>query len=127
MKNEFIKKLDSEKEIRKRQRLLDRGFRPPIPNDDDEEDPNPLPDPEIEDDPDDFDREKHEQDLLKMILESNKGLIMDGTWNGFQEDQVVAGEGATFANLLIESRRAPELVLILKCSEKPAFDRLIDE
>lgn len=126
LKAEFLKTLDSEKQQRKRRRLLDRGFRPPIPNDD-EEDPNPLPDPEIEDDPDDFDREKHEQEIMKKIFDHKKGLIIDGTWNGFQEDQVVAMEGGAFANLLIESRRAPELVIVLKCQEKNSFSRLINE
>lgn len=126
LKAEFLKKLQTEKDARKRRRLLDRGFRPPIPNDDDDDD-SPQPDPEIEDDPDDFDREKHEQDILKMIIDAKKGLIIDGTWNGFEEDQVVAGEGAAFAQLLIDSRRAPELFIILKCNEQNAFDRLIDE
>lgn len=60
-------------------------------------------------------------------MDHSKGLIIDGTWNGFAEDQVVAGEGGAFANLLIESRRAPELVIVLKCQEKNAFSRLIDE
>ena len=124
LKDEFLKKLKSEKEIRKRRRLLDRGFRPPLPAE--EEGEAPPPDPEIEDDPEDFDKEGHEREILRMILDANKGLIIDGTWNGFPEETVLAVDGAGFANLLIEARVAPELVVILKCKEGPAFDRLID-
>jgi len=53
-------------------------------------------------------------------------LIIDGTWNNFPEDTVLAADGGGFANLLIEARIAPELVIILKCKEPAAFDRLID-
>jgi hypothetical protein len=48
----------------------------------------PPPDPEIEDDPEDFDKENHERELLKLIQDSKKGLIIDGTWNGFPEDTI---------------------------------------
>jgi len=115
LKDEFMKKLKSEKEIRKRRRLLDRGFRPPPPPD--EEGEAPPPDPEIEDDPEDFDKEAHEKDILRMILDANKGLVIDGTWNGFPEETVLALDGAAFATLLTEARVAPELVIILKCKE----------
>ena len=47
------------KEKRKRARLLNRGFRPPPPAE--EEGMEPPADPEIEDDPEDFDREGHER------------------------------------------------------------------
>jgi len=39
---------------------------------------------------------------------------------------VVAVDGAAYAQLLIDSRRAPELVIVLKCDEQAAFDRMID-
>jgi len=69
LKDEFLKKLKSEKDIRKRQRLLTRGFRPPLPAEEEGE-PSP-PDPEIEDDPEDFDKEAHERDILRMIIDKN--------------------------------------------------------
>jgi len=125
LKDEFLKRLKAEKEIRKRRRLLDRGFRPPQPAE--EEGEAPPPDPEIEDDPEDFDKEAHERDILRMILDANKGLIIDGTWNGFPEETVLAADGGAFANLLTEARVAPELVVVLKCKEQAAFDRLIDD
>jgi hypothetical protein len=123
LKDEFLKKLKAEKEIRKRRRLLDRGFKAPEPAEEGEEAP---PDAEIEDDPEDFDKEAHEREILRQILDANKGLIIDGTWNGFPEETVQAADAAGFANLLIESRVAPELVITLKCKEEAAFARLID-
>ena len=39
---------------------------------------------------------------------------------------MVAVDGAAYAQLLIDSRRAPELVIVLKCDEQAAFDRMID-
>jgi hypothetical protein len=47
--------MKSEKDVRKRSRLLARGFRPPPPAE--EEGEAPPPDPEIEDDPEDFSME----------------------------------------------------------------------
>jgi hypothetical protein len=54
-----------EKESRKRRRLLNRGFKPPLPAE--EEGQDPPPDPEIEDDPEDFDKEAHEKELMRLI------------------------------------------------------------
>ena len=47
---------------RKRKRLLDRGFRPPAPVE--EEGAEPGPDLEIEDDPEEFDKTEHEKELM---------------------------------------------------------------
>jgi adenylate/nucleoside-diphosphate kinase len=124
LKDEFLAKMKSEKEARQRRRLLERGFRPPAPAD--EETGVVPPDPEIEDDPEDFEKEAHERELLKLICNKDKGLIVDGTWSGFPEETVAAVDPAGFANLLYESRRAPELVVILRCEEATAFHRMID-
>jgi hypothetical protein len=62
--------------------------------------------------------------------ESNKGLIIDGTWNNFPEDTISGApnpDGASYANLLIESRRPPEIFIILKCSEPSSVARMIDK
>lgn len=120
--------MKKEKESRKRKRLLNRGFKPPLPAE--EEGQDPPPDPEIEDDPEDFDKEAHEKELLKLIQDSNKGLIIDGTWNNFPEETITGApnpDGASFANLLIESRRPPEIFIILKCSELSSVARMIDK
>lgn len=86
LKDELLSKLKSEKEIRKRRRLLDRGFKAPLPPE--EEGMESPPDPEIEDDPEDFDRAQHEREVLKSILDSKKGLVIDGTWTDLPEDAV---------------------------------------
>jgi hypothetical protein len=86
LKDELLKKLKEEKDKRKRRRLLDRGFKAPLPPE--EEGMESPPDPEIEDDPEDFDRAAHEREVLKMILDSHKGLVIDGTWTDLPEDAV---------------------------------------
>ena len=137
LKDAFLGKMQSEKETRKRRRLLDRGFRPPPPAEEGEDgEPGPEPvDPEIEDDPEDFDREAHERELLKMICPSQQSLVLDGSWRwtGDREkgeadhaEAVLSAEGGAFATLLAESRRAPEFVIELRCKEPAAFDRMID-
>jgi len=115
-----LKKLKEEKEKRKRKRLLDRGFKPPLPPE--EEGMESPPDPEIEDDPEDFDKSTHEREVLKSILDSTKGLVIDGTWVDLPEDSV----SQPLQDLLFESRRVPEIVIMLKCKEKSTFDRMID-
>lgn len=69
LQQEFLEKLKEEKDKRKRQRLLDRGFKPPQPVEEEGEEP-PV-DPEIEEDPEDFDKEAHEKEVMKSILNSN--------------------------------------------------------
>jgi hypothetical protein len=88
LKTEYFKKLKEEKEKRKRARLLNRGFRPPLPAE--EEGGESPPDPEIEDDPEDFDREGHERAVMKMIYQQTKGkgLVIDGSWREIPEGSV---------------------------------------
>ena len=70
----------------------------------------------------------HERELIQKIIKAQDGLIMDGTWGGFAEDSgVLSGGGEAYANLLLESRRVPEMVVVLKCSEDKSLKRLIDE
>ena len=128
LKDQFLAKMDGEKGIRKRRRLLDRGFvpLPPMEENDDGVQTQP-PDPAIEDDPEDFDREVNERTLIRTILESQKGLVIDGTWNGFPEDKVTAVEGGAYGRMLTDSRRAPEIVIVLRANENSAFKRLIND
>jgi hypothetical protein len=112
-----------EKEKRKRLRLLNRGFKAIPPPEEGEEQ---AIDEEIENDPEEFDKEAHEKELIKMAFPSDP-VVIDGTWNGFPEETVLAVDGAGYANLLFESRRAPEVVIVLKCKEENSFKRLIDE
>jgi hypothetical protein len=86
LKKEYLNKLKEEKEKRKRARLLNRGFRPPLPAE--EEGQEPPPDPEIEDDPEDFDKETHERQVMKAVLDASKGLIIDGCWRDLPEGAI---------------------------------------
>lgn len=140
LRDAFLDKLISEREIRKRRRLLDRGFKA-IPEPEDPEEPMPE-DEEIENDPDDWDKEQHERDLVRMISDCSKGLIIDGTWQGgwpetLEKDGKVLlkefappaskEDGAAYAQFLVDSRRVPEVIVILRCSEDNALKRMIDE
>lgn len=82
----------------------------------------PPVDPEIEEDPEDFDKEAHEREVLQMILDSGKGLVIDGTWTDLPEDTV----GQSLQDLLVESRRVPEIIVMLQCKEQSTFNRMID-
>jgi len=86
LKEAFLQKLADMKQERRRRRLLNRGFRPPLPAD--EETGEVPPDPEINDDPEDFDKEANEREAFRSVFDKNKGLVIDGTWNGFPEETV---------------------------------------
>ena len=120
IKNEFLTKLRVEKDERKRQRLLNRGFKPPEPVEDEED---PPPDPEIEDDPEDFEKEAHEKDVLRSILDASSVLIIDGDWFDLPEEEVAL----QFTDLLFESRRPPELVISLSVSEPKMLERMLNK
>jgi hypothetical protein len=58
---------------------------------------------------------------MKMIFDASKGLVIDGSWRDIPEGAI----GQNLADLLFESRRVPEIVVILKCKEQTTFQRLI--
>ena len=58
------------------------------------------------------------------MLDAKKGYVIDGTWANLPED---AGVAMTLQDLLFESRRVPEVVVVIKCKEQNTFKRLIDE
>jgi hypothetical protein len=59
--------------------------------------------------------------VLKSIFDSNKGYVIDGCWRDLPEGAV----GQSLQDLLFESRRVPEIVVILKCKEPTTFQRII--
>lgn len=129
LKNEFMARKKIEKEKRKRRRQLDRGWKDP-PAEPEEVDPDaePFVDEEIENDPEDFDAEGHEKELMRLILQSQDSLFIDGCWREFGEtDGVLALEGPQFLNLLYDSRRVPEIIVFLNCSQAKSEDRMIDK
>ena len=104
-----MKKITEEKEERKKQRLLARGFKAPEPVEDDAE---PEPDPEIEE-------EAHEKEVFKGIFDTKSVLVIDGSWFDLPEDEIAT----EFTDLLFDSRRAPELVISLSVSEEKMLNR----
>ena len=94
----FTAKQKEQLKARQRKRLLERGFKG-MPEAEDPEAP-PEVDEEIMNDPDDFD--KADQDLkdILAVIDTKKGLIIDGNWRapikddfGFEEEGE-AGEAA---------------------------------
>jgi len=89
-----------------------------------DEDTNlPEPDPEIVEDPAEFtdEIETHEKRFMSEIVKAEKGLIMDGHWTTLPEDTVTT----PLQELLLGSKRMPEIVIILRCSEASTFERTI--
>jgi hypothetical protein len=60
-------------------------------------------------------------------MPSDKGYIIDGSWRNFPEEAVSAVDGPGFSSLMYDARRAPELIIILKCNDENAKDRMIDK
>jgi adenylate/nucleoside-diphosphate kinase len=114
--------MKSEKDKRKRARLLARGFKEPEPIEDEEAEP--VVDAEIEDDPAEFVDAigTHYQELFQQIMVADKPLVMDGHWTTMPEDLEL-----NLADTLLEARRTPEVVVILRCKEVNTFKRCIDD
>jgi len=49
--------------------------------------------------------------------------VIDGNWTTLPEGSIETN----LDKLLTDSRRAPEIVIVLKCKEKSTFDRCIDD
>jgi len=57
-----------------------------------------------------------------MILPSNKSLVFDGNWNGLPEDTVAQ----PLHELMLEGRRVPEIIIVLRCSMDSTKERCLD-
>jgi hypothetical protein len=68
-------------------------------------------------------REAHEKEMMKTVLDANKGLIIDGNWTTIPEDAV----SAPLMDLLLDARRMPEMFIILRCKEDTTFARCRDD
>jgi len=55
-------------------------------------------------------------------MTAEKPLVIDGHWTTMPEDIEV-----NLAETLVEARRTPEVVVILRCKESSTFARCIDE
>lgn len=118
LQKEYLKKVEQEQESRRRLRKLKRGFKAmPI----DEETGKEEVDPEIQEDPDDFDRGAAEVKFMTELVDSKKGLIIDGHWTTLPEGAVEK----SLYDLLLESKRMPEIVVVIKCKEDSTYARCV--
>ena len=122
LKKQFVQKQNEEKEKRKRGRLLNKGFAPPAGFD--EETGKAIPDPDVENEPESFSQEENDIEIMRSLMDASKGLIIDGSWRKMSEEDKMDAEA--FEKLLVGSRRMPEIVVILRCSEDSTHKRLID-
>ena len=61
---------------------------------------------------------------MQLILDANRGLIIDGNWTTAPEEQALSGDA--FVEVLAAARRMPEIVVTLKCKEPASAERTID-
>lgn len=121
MQKEFLAKQKVEKLKRQRQRLLNRGYKAMPINEDTGE---MEPDPDIVDEPEDFDKEEAGKRFMAEIFDASKGLVIDGHWTTIPEEEALE---TPLSELLLASKRMPEIVIVLKCSEASTFSRTIFE
>lgn len=132
LKNEFLAKLKSEKARRRRARHLKRGFKP-LPEEEedvnrDDPDYEPPRDAELDEEEEDFDKEAHEKEVMKSLFDPKKGLVIDGDWTGLPEETVEQPAVQTaLETLLLDSRRMPEMIIVLKCKLENTYQRCMDE
>jgi len=126
LKTSFLQKLKDEKAKRRRERHLKRGFKP-LPDKEEEEEEEPR-DVELDEEEEDFDREAHEKECMKALFDSKKGLIIDGNWSGIPEETVEQpGVTLPLEQLLLDARRMPEMIIVLRTKLEKTLDRCMDK
>lgn len=118
-KKNLLSHIANDKDIRRQERLYERGFKPQ----EFDEEGKPIEDPQIEEESPDFDKRAKEIQITKRIFSEVKQCFIDGNFFDVEEDVV-----ATPLNeLLVEARRLPEVFLHLKVDEKNFMIRKFDE
>lgn len=121
---EYLGAINKEKAKRRRQRLLNRGYKPTDPEVLADLEPGQVPeDPELDEEAEDFDKEVHEKAVMKDLMAASRGLIIDGNWTTLPEEAIQT----PLQDLLVESRRMPEMLITLKCKEETTFERCLDD
>lgn len=121
----ILQALQQEKEKRKRNRYLLRGFKPKEVD----EDGNEIEDQELNEENENFDIKIHEAEVYQNLLDSlqfqyeNQGYIVKANFLELNEEQFQS----EFAEMLIQSKKLPEVVIILKANEENVVERLFDE
>lgn len=123
LKQQLLRYLDEERQKRRKTRLLRRGFVPKEQNEDDEPYDPLLHDPEIIEEDENFDKALHERQALQHVLPAGEPLVINGKWFEVDEEKV----SQPLVDLLFESRRLPEIVLVLRANEQVTLDRLLDK
>lgn len=86
---EYLGAINKEKAKRRRQRLLNRGYKPTDPEVLAELEPGQVPeDPELDEEAEDFDKEVHEKAVMKDLMAASRGLIIDGNWTTLPEEAI---------------------------------------
>ena len=107
LKEAFLAQMKKNKEARKRQRVLNIGFIPQEYEEQTEEqieageEKVPIPIDQYEAEAEDFEAGKEEIEIIRQIMDSSKSMIIDGTWNNFEEGVTEIADGAGFTDLLI--------------------------
>jgi adenylate/nucleoside-diphosphate kinase len=124
LKQTFLDRLAEEKQKRLMERFYRRGFKAPEFLDEDEELKLPAPeeDADLQEEDPEFDREKHEREIMKEVLDGNEGYFIDANWFDIEEDKVAQ----SLIDLLYESRRLPEVVLLFTAEEEKVLARTLD-
>ena len=128
LRDEFVESVQQTKRERLKKRILRVGFKAPDAFDDDEDEynielPDPGEDPEVMDEAEDFDRDRHEYESMRSLLNGKDAAIMNGNWYDVDEDTV--GQG--MVDILFEGRRLPEVVILLQVDEVQMLTREFDE
>ena len=85
LKEEILKLLEFEKKNRRRQRFLNRTFKP-IEVD---EDGKPIEDPEIEEENSEFDKKKHELEMILKLMNSLDESFINGNFFDVDQETVI--------------------------------------
>ncbi len=104
-----------------------KGFveKEPEEGEDEDMDKQEEEDPEILEEAEDFDQKLHEIEVVKELLGDAGKLLIDGNFYFAEEDPDEVANG--LMELLSESRLLPEIIIVLKVSERNMLKRLFNQ
>lgn len=139
LKSKFLEILDRERKSRRHVRFLMKGYQQPEPKTledvlEQEEkereegyehvvvDPEDE-DEEIQEEAEDFEKDKHECEIVRSLLDGLKGYFINANWFDVEEDKVAQ----KMPDLLQNARRMPDFAIFLTSDEDTIKKRLLDE
>ena len=121
-KADFQEIINREKEDRKEDRRLKKGFKPPEFDDEG----NELPDDDLLVEDEEFEQEKNEiQAIQRILTKFMQSTIIDA--KGFLNDEEEGTVVTSFLDLVKNSGRLPEVIVFVTCGEKQMLARKLDE